>query len=151
MKLTPFVCFIAFFTGMISHAQVLEIYSNDGKESYIGCLTCPASDNKSIWNHHGTYGNLYSKNSIWNKYGIYGDKESNFSPWNIDAEKPPIIKKDGKVYGYFTLNKFIGERVEINLTKMLYDYYMDIREDVSKWADSPEKLKPKKEEIVEKK
>jgi hypothetical protein len=133
------LCLILLTIGT-AKAQVLELYSNDSKNEYLGCLTCTASDSKSVWNHHGTYGNLYNKKSIWNKYGIYGDNTSNFSPWNPHAENPPIIKKDGEVYGYFTLNKFIGERVEIGLTRMIYDYYMDIREDVSKWSESVSKL-----------
>lgn len=132
--------FLVFFAISIVKAQVLELYSNDDKNEYLGCLTCSSSDSKSVWNHHGTYGNLYNKKSIWNKYGTYGDNTSNFSPWNPHAENPPIIKKDGEIYGYFTLNKFIGERVEIGLTRMIYDYYIDIREDVSKWSESVSKL-----------
>ncbi|MEK6451059.1 MULTISPECIES: hypothetical protein [Myroides] len=134
------ILFFTLFVGSYSYAQKLEIYTNDDKEEYLGCLNCDAKDSKSIWNNMGAYGNLYNKKSIWNKYGVYGDNTSNLSPWNPHAEKPPIIKKDGKKYGYFTLNKFVGQRVEISLTKMLYDYYMDIREDVTKWSKNASEI-----------
>lgn len=135
--------FIFFLVSFYSQAQKLELYTNEENPQYLGCLTCPASEQNSLWNHHGTYGNLYNKKSIWNKYGIYGDEKSNFSPWNPYAEKPPIIKKDGVVFGFLTLNKFSEGRVEIGLTKMLYEYYLDIRDDVPKWSDSAAKMSTK--------
>lgn len=131
-----YLTLLLFCFSFMAKAQKLELYTNEETPQYLGCLTCPAADNNSVWNHHGTYGNLHNKKSIWNKYGNYGDEKSNFSPWNPYGEKPPIIKKDGQNYGYLTLNKFKGERVEIGLTRMLYDYYLDIREDVPKWSDS---------------
>ncbi len=122
-------------------AQTLEIYSNNKAQEYLGCLNCPSENKNSVWNSSGIYGNEYNKKSIWNKYGIYGDDKSNFSPWNAHAEKPPLIKKEGVFYGYFTLNEVIGQRVEVKLTRMLYDYYLDIKEDPSKWTEIEEKLK----------
>lgn len=145
---TYILFFILFSIG--SYAQKLELYTNDGKEEYLGCLNCDAKDANSIWNSYGNYGNLYSQKSIWNKYGIFGDQTSSYSPWNIHADNPPIVKKDGTMYGYFTTNKhFVGKRVEVELTKMLFDYYLDIKEDPSKWnknhdvAKSKETIKPK--------
>ncbi len=127
-----------------TYAQKLELYTNDGKEEYLGCLSCDAKEANSIWNTYGTYGNLYSQKSIWNKYGIYGDQTSSYSPWNIHADKPPIVKKDGIIYGYFSTNKhFVGKRVEVELTKMLYEYYLDLKEDPSKWTKAKEVVKAK--------
>ena len=143
MTLKYYFSFLLFFFALGVNAQKLELYTNEENPQYLGCLTCPASEQNSLWNHHGTYGNLYNKKSIWNKYGIYGDEKSNFSPWNPYGEKPPIIKRDGQTYGYLTLNKFSGDRVEIGLTKMLYEYYLDIRDDVPKWSDSAAKMSNK--------
>ncbi|MCC9043348.1 hypothetical protein LNQ81_11770 [Myroides sp. M-43] len=138
-----YILFFVLFT-VNTFAQKLELYTNDGKEEYLGCLTCDAKDSKSIWNSYGTYGNLYNPKSIWNRYGIYGDQTSSFSPWNIHADNPPIVKKDGVLYGYFTMNKhFVGKRVETELTKMLFEYYLDIKEDPSKWSKGSEGVKAK--------
>ena len=124
-------------------AQILEIYSNTSKQEYLGCLNCPSENKNSVWNSAGTFGNEYNKKSIWNKYGVYGDDTSNFSPWNQHAEKPPIIKKAGEFYGYFTLNEIIGQRVEVKLTRMLFDYYSELKEDPTKWIELEEQLKKK--------
>ncbi|MGG5507815.1 MULTISPECIES: hypothetical protein [unclassified Myroides] len=122
-------------------AQILEIYSNTSAQEYLGCLNCPSENKNSVWNSHGIYGNEYNKKSIWNKYGIYGDDTSNYSPWNQHAEKPPIIKKEGEFHGYFTLNEIMGQRVEVKLTRMLYDYYIDLKEDPTNWLEIEEQLK----------
>ncbi|WP_413513222.1 hypothetical protein [Myroides odoratus] len=122
-------------------AQILEIYSNDKVPEYLGCLNCPSENKNSVWNSSGIYGNEYNKKSIWNKYGLYGDDTSNLSPWNAHAEKPPIIKKEGQFHGYFTLNEVLGQRVEVKLTRMLYDYYLEIKEDPTKWIEIEKQLK----------
>lgn len=127
-------------------AQILEIYSNNKAQEYLGCLNCPSENKNSVWNSYGVYGNEYNKKSIWNKYGVYGDEKSNFSPWNQHAEKPPIIKKEGEFYGYFTLNEIMGQRVEVKLTRMLYDYYIDVKEDPTKWTDIEQQLTNKEQE-----
>ncbi|KZE77186.1 hypothetical protein AV926_14750 [Myroides marinus] len=138
-----YILFFILFSAN-TFAQKLELYTNDGKEEYLGCLNCDAKDVNSIWNSYGNYGNLYSQKSIWNKYGIFGDQTSSYSPWNIHADNPPIVKKDGVMYGYFTTNKhFVGKRVEVELTKMLFDYYLDIKEDPSKWNKNHDIAKSK--------
>jgi len=138
-----YILFLILFSTN-TFAQKLELYTNDGKEEYLGCLNCDAKDANSIWNSYGNYGNLYSQKSIWNKYGIFGDQTSSYSPWNIHADNPPIVKKDGVMYGYFTTNKhFVGKRVEVELTKMLFDYYLDIKEDPSKWNKNHDAAKSK--------
>lgn len=149
-----YILFFILFSAN-TFAQKLELYTNDGKEEYLGCLNCDAKDANSIWNSYGNYGNLYSQKSIWNKYGIFGDQTSSYSPWNIHADTPPIVKKDGVMYGYFTTNKhFIGKRVEVELTKMLFDYYLDIKEDPSKWNKNHDVAKtketPKPKEVTKK-
>lgn len=138
-----YILFLILFSTN-TFAQKLELYTNDGKETYLGCLSCDAKDTNSIWNMYGTYGNQYNQKSIWNKYGIYGDQTSSQSPWNIHADNPPIVKKDGAFYGYFSMNKhFIGKRVEVELTKMLFEYYLDVKEDPSKWTKATEVIKAK--------
>lgn len=141
-RFTLILFFILFSAN--TFAQKLELYTNDGKEEYLGCLSCDAKEVNSIWSTYGTYGNIYSQKSIWNKYGIYGDQTSRYSPWNIHADNPPIVKKDGVVYGYFSMNKhFVGKRVEVELTKMLFEYYLDVKEDPSKWTKAKEIVKVK--------
>ncbi len=94
-------------------AQHLHIYGGDNHDVYLGCLTSSPYDSKSIWNEYGTYGNEYNSKSIWNEYGTYGNEYSSYSPWNEYASNPPVIvDKEGKFYGYFTVNKYKSQRAD---------------------------------------
>jgi hypothetical protein len=134
--MTIITLFCSLFAANV-YAQTLHLYSEqDDDLIYLGCLNCNNYDKNSIWNKYGTYGNSYNAKSIWNKYGTYGNGYNSNCPWNEYASNPPVIlDKDGKFYGYFTVNKYKNKRAEFDLALILYKYYDVIRDDVSKWYE----------------
>lgn len=116
------------------YSQNLHLYGGRNNDVYLGCLNCDSYDKNSIWNEYGTYGNSYNSNSIWNEYGTYGNQYNSYSPWNSYTTNPPVVvDKEGKFYGYFTINQYKAKRAEFSLALTIYKYYEFIRKDVSKW------------------
>ncbi|GIM59897.1 hypothetical protein [Capnocytophaga canimorsus] len=124
---------LLFVIGNVS-AQTLHIYGGASHDVYLGCLNCDNYNLNSIWNEYGDYGNSYQYNSIWNEYGSYGSEYSDTSPWNKYANHPPVIvDKQGNFYGYFTVNQYNSKRADSDLVLYIYEYYEEIRNNVSKW------------------
>lgn len=120
----------------IAHSQTLHLYGGKNHDVYLGCLNCDEYNSDSIWNTYGTYGSKYNTNSIWNAYGTYGSKYNSYSPWNAYSSDPPVVvDKNGKFYGYFTVNAYKEKRAEFDLALTIYKYYDLIMDDVSKWYD----------------
>ena len=103
---------------------------------FLGKLNASEFDTESIWNEYGKYGSKFNTKSIWNEYGTYGSEFSMYSPFNKNASYPPVlVDKNGKFYGYFTVNKYKSKRADFDLVNVIYEYYEDIREDVDEWYE----------------
>ncbi len=77
-------------------------------------------------NELGKYGSALNSDSIWNGFGTYGSSFSQYSPWNSFTEKAPIIvDRDGKSYGYFSVNAFHHDRTRIKWLVAVLDFYDD--------------------------
>ncbi|MAP81081.1 MAG: hypothetical protein CL526_08325 [Aequorivita sp.] len=125
-----FFCFI----NTIAVSQNLQLYGGADHNEYLGCIDCSNFDLNSIWNPYSNYGNKSSSKSIWNPNGIYGNEFNFYSPWNKHSSIPPIVKnKDGEILGYFTVNKYKGNRANFELAITIYSQYQLIREDVDGW------------------
>jgi len=110
MKHISILFALIIFTSLSLKAQ-LKIYGGKNHDQFLGCITCDTEDLNSIWSSYSAYGTLHDTNSIWNPDGKYGSKTSNYSPFNEKAKYPPIIlDKNGKSYGYFTVNKKFPNR-----------------------------------------
>lgn len=87
----------------------LYLYSDDGKNLFLGNLTTNAYDADGVFNKYGDYGSEYKSNSIWNTYGTYGSSTGQYSAFNPYSHHPPkIINQEGKVVGYLSKNKFLA-------------------------------------------
>lgn len=116
--------------------QTLMIFGGDNHDVYLGKLNASEYDSESIWNEYGYYGSSYSSTSIWNEFSSYGSDYSSYSPFNEYATYPPVIvDAKGNFYGYFTVNKYKPKRAEFKLALIIYQYYEQIRDDVSGWYD----------------
>lgn len=116
--------------------QTLMIFGGDSYDVYLGKLNASEYDSESIWNEYSSYGSSYSSTSIWNEFSSYGSNYSSYSPFNEYATYPPVIVDvEGNFYGYFTVNKYKHERAEFKLALIIYQYYEQIRGDVSGWYD----------------
>lgn len=83
----------------------LDVYSNDGKNVFLGSITSEYEGANSILSDYNQYGSFTHADSIWNEDGIYGSDDSNYSAYNEDATKPPVIKNSsGEIIGYLTIN-----------------------------------------------
>lgn len=131
-----FIYILLMCMATCAYSQELYIYGGDDHKTKLGCLTCSKYDSESIWNIYGDYGSKYSSNSIWNKYGDFGSKYSSSSPWNAYSSTPPVVvDMDGNFYGYLTTDKYKSNRADFKLALILYEFYEEIQEDVSKWYD----------------
>ena len=73
---------------------------------------------------------------IWNEYGKYGSEYSQYSPFNKYASHPPVLKdRNGKFYGYFTINKYKARRADYDMIDIIMDNYEKIRDDRDDWYD----------------
>jgi hypothetical protein len=56
--------------------------------------------------------------------GKYGSSLSQYSPWNSLAHNAPIIvDRDGKSYGYFSVNSLHPDRTRIGWLIAVLDFY----------------------------
>ncbi|GAB1351397.1 hypothetical protein MASR1M12_01270 [Erysipelotrichia bacterium] len=92
----------------------LYLYSDDGKNLFLGNLTTAANDTNGVFNRYGDYGSEYKNSSIWYSYGAYGSSTGQYSAFNLYSHHPPkIINQDGKVVGYLSKNKFLTTTLPI--------------------------------------
>lgn len=137
---------ILLVTGSVisSHCQNLHLYGGKDQDVYLGCINCSKYDANSIWNENGTYGNQNNENSIWNKNGTYGNENSLYSPWNNNTTSkfiPVVVDKEGKFYGYFTVNPFNSKRANFGLALNIYQHHDFIRDNLSAAYDIIFKIK----------
>ena len=99
--------FLTLFVLLFSFSVFAEINLYSDKK-FIGCLDCGRYDSDSICNEYGTYGSKYSSSSPWNKYSSSDDV-------------PKAIDGQGNFYGYFTINKYRSN--SMNISDDLEDIY----------------------------
>jgi hypothetical protein len=106
--------------------KALLLFGGPDHETFLGCLNCTETSASSVCNTLGKFGSSLQENSIWNGLGTYGSSLSEYSPWNSLADKAPIIvDKDGKSYGYFSVNTLHHDRTHIRWIVAILDYYED--------------------------
>jgi hypothetical protein len=104
--------------------KALLLFGGRDHEDFLGCLNCVDSSSSSVCNELGKYGLALNSNSIWNGLGKYGSSLSEYSPWNSLTDKAPIIvDRDGKSYGYFSVNAFHHGRTRIKWLVAVLDFY----------------------------
>ena len=95
-------------TGVSSKLNTFDeyfIYSDDGKNKYLGKITKNQFDSESIWNEFGEYGNDIDIDTIWCNVGTYGGSVSMYSSSATLATHPPkIYDKNGNFVAYLTEN-----------------------------------------------
>ena len=114
----------------------LYINTIDMKMMMMSKVAIAQNGKASRENEYGKYGSKYNSNSIWNEYGKYGSDYSNYSPFNEYASKPPVLKdKNGKIFGYFTANRYKYKRADYDIIDTILENYEEIRDDVGDWYD----------------
>lgn len=115
-------------------AQSLLIYGGDRHREFLGCLNCSPEDKSSIWNVNGPYGNPKNENSIWNENGYYGGTEGHYSPFNPYTSAAPIlVDKNGNIYGNFTANTMLVDRVQLKTLELIFKNRKEIVKNISAW------------------
>ena len=105
------------FFPVTAYAQELQIFGGSGHDEFLGCLTCSEFSSDSICNEFGSYGNEFSSSGMFNEFAGFGNEFSAKSPWNefsTSNEIPVLVDKDGKFYGYFTINEYRSDAVEFS-------------------------------------
>lgn len=104
--------------------KALLLFGGQDHKDFLGCLNCVDSSQASVCNELGKYGSALNSNSIWNGLGKYGSSLSEYSPWNSLTDKAPIIvDRDGKSYGYFSVNSLHHDRTRIKWLVAVLDFY----------------------------
>ncbi|RIY34724.1 hypothetical protein [Psittacicella gerlachiana] len=87
--------------------EAMYIYSDDGKNTFLGCLNCSTRASNSILNYASVYYSEIKTNSIYNLRGKYGNPNSEYSVTNPQATNPPLLigKDSKKVYGKLSLGE----------------------------------------------
>jgi hypothetical protein len=103
--------------------KALLLFGGADHKTFLGCLNCTSASSGSVCNEYGK-GSEYASESIWNEYGTYGSEYSQYSPWNSYSDSAPIIvDRDGKSYGYFSVNAYHHDRTRIDWIVALLDFY----------------------------
>jgi hypothetical protein len=143
-QLTILFALIAFIAR--SPKEQFKIYGGKNHDQFLGCMTCDDEDSNSIWSSYSDYGSMHNPNSIWNPDGKYGSKTSNYSVFNEKAKYPPIIlDENGKLYGYFTVNKKFPKRATNRMTEYICKWRDEIVEDIPGHYKTAFGIKYKKE------
>ena len=113
------VLFAALVSANLSRAgakdtKALLLFGGADHKTFLGCLNCTSVSSESVCNDYGK-GSEYASESIWNRYGTYGSEYSEYSPWNSYYDSAPIIvDRDGKSFGYFSVNAYHHDRTRID-------------------------------------
>jgi hypothetical protein len=115
--------------------KALLLFGGQGHKTFLGCLNCVETSDVSVCNELGKYGSELEQNSIWNELGTFGSELSPQSPWNeLSSDAPIIVDRDGKSYGYFSVNSLHHDRTRIAWLLSILDYY-EKTNDLSKTRD----------------
>lgn len=115
--------------------KALLLFGGKDHQIFLGCLNCVAQADVSVCNSFGKFGSSFEDNSIWNSFGSFGSSFSEFSPWNSFSDSAPIIvDKDGKSYGYFSVNSFHHDRTTIPWLVAILEF-QESKDDLDKTRD----------------
>lgn len=89
-----------------------KIIADNADVTYIGSITNP-SDEYSIFNESGPFGDKASPLSVWNAMGEFGNPYSQYSVANTWTKTPPVLYNHGKKIGYLTANEEMGPWVKL--------------------------------------
>lgn len=110
IRTTMFLIAVSISTA---NAQELLLFGGRGHDVFLGCLNCNEFNSDSICNEFGA-GNSFNSDSIFNEFGGFGSEFSSSSPWNefsSSNDLPVLVDRNGKFYGYFTINEFRTDAV----------------------------------------
>ncbi len=111
----------------------LLLFGGSGHEDFLGCLTCGEIETRSVWNPVGHYGSYSSSKSVWNAFSQYGDESNPLSPWNEFSESAPAVTdRDGRFYGYFSVNEGHPERTQVEFLVLILDNDEWVRDNLDK-------------------
>lgn len=99
----PFVLSLMLLASLPAAAGNLHLWAGD---TYLSCVTCPASNPRSACSAVGA-GASHATTNIFNPQGPYGNPYARASPWNalsMDKALPELRGDDGAFLGVFTLN-----------------------------------------------
>jgi hypothetical protein len=85
----------------------LLVFGGSSHDQFLGCLVCNEFKSESICNGFGSYGNEFSTKGMFNEFSGFGNSFGASSPWNefsTSTSVPVLVDRDGKFYGYFTIN-----------------------------------------------
>ncbi|QLE46677.1 hypothetical protein FD723_41560 (plasmid) [Nostoc sp. C052] len=85
------------------------VVASDG--TFLGVVDSNAYNSNSICNEYGQYGSAYGI-GIFNKYGTYGGESSQIGAYSENAQKPPILIKDGQPIALITKNPNFKNRLD---------------------------------------
>lgn len=111
------ILLVAYLRGVgVAEAELL-LFGGSGHDEFLGCVDCNEYSSESICNEYGKFGNDYSSDSIWNEYSAFGNEYVSQSPWNeysTSKSVPVLVDKQGKFYGYFTINSYRSDSVDFS-------------------------------------
>ena len=88
----------------------LLLYGGPDHATYLGCITCPDTEDESVHNPNGNYGSRLSPTSILNTFSDWGSRTSNYSVCNPLATDPPIVVDEARArHGRLTINRYNPE------------------------------------------
>lgn len=105
--LTGLIVGIAVLLPSVATAQQFEVMGYDS--AFLGAVINGLDEN-SICNSF-TYGSQFTE-SIFNRFGVYGGQTSPYGAYNPNAEKPPILLKDGKFVAFISKNRRLKHRID---------------------------------------
>lgn len=111
----------------------LLLFGGPNHDEYLGCLVCSEFKRDSICNGFGRYGNEFSTKGMFNSFAGYGNSFNSKSPWNevsMSKSVPVVVDRDGKFYGFFTINDSRSDAVEF--AEVLKKMYNDASGDLEK-------------------
>jgi hypothetical protein len=101
-----------FLLAVPAYADLL-LFGGKDHDVFLGCLDCNEFDSSSICNDFGK-GNEFNKDGLFNEFSSFGNSFSSSSPWNEYSSSdsvPVLVDRQGKFYGYFTVNAFRTDAV----------------------------------------
>ncbi|MFZ2956976.1 MAG: Ig-like domain-containing protein [Candidatus Ozemobacteraceae bacterium] len=99
------------------HFLSLKLYSDDGKNTFLGELSTNTFSSNGIFNTFGNYGSRFSQTSIWITFGSYGGKYESYSAFYPSSTHPPIVNGTNssgtKAVAVITKNKYLPTNYQI--------------------------------------
>lgn len=107
------VCFAVLATSASSKEYLL--FGGSGHDQFLGCWQCNAFEADSICNEFGK-GSIFLADGIFNQFSQFGSQFSSEGVWNAYSSSrsvPVLVDQSGVFYGYFTINQYRSDAVDI--------------------------------------